>query len=71
MSVTRVEQPWVGLEYVTVEFASLVFDVPARTIRTWVQRGQVESVRDYEGRIYVHEDKLRARVEKWLRKRRV
>lgn len=50
--------------------AHLVLDIPERTIRTWVQRGQVASRRDDGGNVYVKMAELERRVEKW-RKRRV
>lgn len=50
--------------------AHLVLDIPERTIRTWVQRGQVASRRDDGGNVYVKMAEVERRVEKW-RKRRV
>lgn len=50
--------------------AHLVLGIPERTIRTWVQRGQVTGRRDAEGNLFVKMAELERRAVKW-RKRRV
>lgn len=50
--------------------AHLVLDIPERTIRTWVQRGQVTSRRDDGGNVFVEWAELERRAAKWRRKPR-